>query len=401
MPGGCGETVALVRSAAAARYDLGHGHPMRAARAELAIELATSLGVLERPSWREVAAQPAEMADLGLVHDLTYLAVVRSAERMPEPILQSMGLATEDTPIFPGIHDAASAVVGATQQACFSVWHGETVHAVNLLGGLHHAMPGFASGFCVYNDLAVGIKDLLRNGCRRVAYIDLDAHHGDGVEAVFRDDPRVLTISLHQDGRTIFPGTGAATDIGVAPALGYAVNVPLPPGTGNSGWLRALSAVVPVLLREFRPEVIVTQCGCDAHRDDPLTDLSLTTEGFAIAYSLVHDLAHELCEGRWVIVGGGGYDLGSAVPRTWAQLLAEVSGGPLPASTELPQPWRQLAERMSGQPAPVTLGDEDAAPCWRKWDAGEGDPDDAVDRSVAAARREVLPLHGLDPLSDR
>ena len=398
---GCGETVALIRSAEAARYDFGVAHPMRAARAELAIDLAETLGVLSRPTWRVVHAKPADMEDLARIHDVTFLAVARAADRMPVAILNAVGLATEDTPVFPGIHEAASAVVGATQAACFSVWRGDTTHAVNLLGGLHHAMPGYASGFCVYNDIAVGIADLLRNGASRVAYIDLDAHHGDGVEVAFRDDPRVLTISLHQDGRTIFPGTGASTDIGVVPAEGYAVNLPLPPGTDDAGWLRALTAVVPVLVRSFRPEVIVTQAGCDAHRNDPLTDLRVTAEGFQVAYSLIHELAHEICDGRWVVVGGGGYDLGSGVPRTWAQLLAIISGGALDPSRELPEAWRRLSADLTGRPAPQVLGDRTDEVAWHAWDAGEGDPDSPLDRAISATRRAVLPLHALEPLVDR
>ena len=394
-------TVSLVTSSAAGAYDLGSDHPMRAVRAELSIALADSLGVLSRPGWTKAEAPPAQPSELALVHDDLYIGLVRAADRLPAGILASVGLGTEDTPVFAGIHEAASGVVGATLAACRAVRSGESIHAVNLVGGLHHAMPGTASGFCVYNDAAVGIADLLRSGCSRVAYVDLDAHHGDGVEAVFRSDPRVLTISLHQDGRTIFPGTGASSDVGAVGAEGSAVNVPLPMGTGDAGWLRGLSAVVPVLLREFAPDVLVTQCGCDAHRRDPLTDLRVTVEGFTVAYTLIHELAHELCGGRWVVLGGGGYDLGSAVPRTWTQLLAVSSGGALPPGTALPERWRTQASDASGQESPTCLGDANDPVVWERWDAGDGDPDDPVDRAVAATRRAVLPLHGLDPFYDR
>jgi acetoin utilization protein AcuC len=374
---------------------------MRAARAELAIELADALGVLRRPGWTEVQADPADGDQLRLVHDEVYIGVVSSVERLPAWVLTNFGLGTEDTPVFEGIHEAASAVVGGTLAACREVWSGRSRHAVSLVGGLHHAMRDAASGFCVYNDAAIGIAELLQAGCARVAYVDLDAHHGDGVEAAFASDPRVLTISLHQDGRTIFPGTGASSDIGNVGAEGYAVNVPLPLGTDDSGWLRAFSGVVPVLLREFAPEVVVTQCGCDGHRNDPLTDLRVSVEGFAIAYRLMHDLVHEVCDGRWVVLGGGGYDLVSAVPRTWASLLAVISGESLPADLGLPATWRDLAARVGGRPAPSRVGDLDQPPAWQRWDAGEGDPDDPLDRSVAATRRAVLPLHGLDPFYDR
>jgi acetoin utilization protein AcuC len=393
--------ITLVTSLAARDYELGSDHPMRAVRAELSIKLADSLGVLTRPVWHTLEAEPAQPPDLALVHSDRYVGMVRASERLPAGILANVGLGTEDTPVFAGIHDAASGVVGATLAACRSVWSGDSVHAVNLVGGLHHAMPESASGFCVYNDVAVGIADLLRAGCSRIAYVDLDAHHGDGVEAVFRSDSRVLTISLHQDGRTIFPGTGSSSDIGSVGAEGSAVNLPLSMGTGDAGWLRGLSALVPVLLREFAPEIIVTQCGCDAHVRDPLTDLRVTVEGFTAAYTLMHRLAHELCGGRWVVLGGGGYDLGSAVPRSWTQLLAVSSGEALPAGTALPDGWRAEATLRSGQEAPLRLGDSTAPLVWQPWDAGDGDPDDPLDRAVAATRRAVLPLHGLDPFYDR
>lgn len=393
--------IALITNAAASGYELGSDHPMRAVRAELSIALAEDLRVLSRPGWDRVEVPSAQPSELALVHSDLYVGLVRAADRMPAGILASVGLGTKDTPVFPGIHDAASGVVGATVSACRSVRSGQSIHAVNLVGGLHHAMPGNASGFCVYNDAAVGIAELLAAGCPRVAYVDLDAHHGDGVEAVFRSDPRVLTISLHQDGRTIFPGTGSSCDVGAVGAEGTTVNLPLPMGTGDAGWLRGLSALVPVLLREFAPDIIVTQCGCDAHWRDPLTDLRVTVEGFTTAYTLMHDLAHELCGGRWVVLGGGGYDLGSAVPRTWTQLLAVCSGGALMADTVLPEQWRTRASGVSGQEAPTLLGDSTAPPVWEPWDAGDGDPDDPLDRAVAATRRAVLPLHGLDPFYDR
>jgi acetoin utilization protein AcuC len=333
--------VLLVTSPGAAAYDLGEGHPMRAVRAALTRDLAAALGVLGRPTWATRAAGSARDEELLLVHTDSYVGMVRAADRLPASMLAYVGLGTDDTPVIPGLHDAAAAVVGATLAACTAVWSGEAEHAVNLSGGLHHAMRGHASGFCVYNDAAVGIADLLRAGCARVAYVDLDAHHGDGVEAIFADDPRVLTISLHQDGRTLFPGTGAATDVGAPGADGCAVNVALPPGTRDAGWLRALTAVVPVLLRTFAPDVIVTQCGCDAHARDPLSDLELSVEGFTVAYELLHSLAHELCAGRWVVLGGGGYDLGSAVPRAWSQLLAVCSGDALAQESVITEAWRK------------------------------------------------------------
>ncbi len=389
-------SVLLVGSPAAAAYDLGDGHPMRAIRGQLTTGLAAGLGLLDRPQWHRRDAASARDDEIELVHSDAYIAVARAADRMPPNVLGLFGLGTEDTPVVPGLHEAAAGVAGATLAACTAVWSGEFVHAINLAGGLHHAMPAYASGFCVYNDAAIGISDLLRAGCARVAYVDLDAHHGDGVEAIFAADPRVLTVSLHQDGRSLFPGTGAATDVGAPGAEGRAVNVALPPGTGDAGWLRALSAVVPVL-RSFAPDVIVTQCGCDAHRRDPLSELELTVEGFTVAYRIMHELAHELCDGRWVVLGGGGYDLGSAVPRAWTQLLAVCSGDPLPLDSELPAAWRDQSTAVTGKASPDRLGDSGIPVTWSPWQAGHGDPHDPLDRAVEETRKAVFPLHGLDP----
>jgi acetoin utilization protein AcuC len=371
-------------------YDLGDGHPMRAVRSRLTAELAEALGVLARPGWTRREAEPARPIDLQLAHTESYVALVREADRLPERILGYIGLGTEDTPVIPGLHDAAAGVVGATLAACAAVWAGEAQHAVNLSGGLHHAMPGHASGFCVYNDVAVGIADLLASGARRVAYLDLDAHHGDGVEAVFAEDPRVLTISLHQDGRTLFPGTGAAEDIGAPGAEGHAINIALPPGTGDAGWLRALSAILPVV-REFGPDVLVTQCGCDTHARDPLSDLELSVEGLTVGYELVHQLAHELCGGRWVVLGGGGYDIGSAVPRVWTQLLAVCSGDALAADTPLPEEWRADVAIATGQPAPQVLGDRTSV-AWHPWESARGTGEhEALDAAVRATLAAVEP----------
>ena len=224
------------------------------------------------------------------------------------------------------MHEAAAHVVGASLEAFRQVWSGESLHSANITGGLHHAMPDRASGFCVYNDVAVGIRWLLDQGAERVAYVDVDVHHGDGVEAIFWDDPRVLTISLHETGQFLFPGTGFSGDVGGEGAEGSAVNVALPPGTGDAGWLRAFHAVVPDLVREFAPDVLVTQHGCDSHAEDPLAHLMLSVDGQRAAYVALHELAHEVAGGRWVATGGGGYALVDVVPRAWSHLLGVVSG---------------------------------------------------------------------------
>src|SRR4029079_9133544 len=241
-----------------------------------------------------------------------------SADGTADP---AFGLGTSDDPVFPDMHEATARVVQGTVDSALAVWEGRALHAVNVSGGLHHAMPGAASGFCVYNDAAIGIRALLDAGAERVAYVDVDAHHGDGVQAVFWDEPRVLTVSVHETGQALFPGTGHARETGGPGAPGAAVNVPLPSGTGDAGWLRAIDAVVAAVVRAFAPDVLVSQHGCDTHTMDPLTHLRMSVDGQRAAATLLHDLAHEVAGGRWVALGGGGYAVLDVVPRSWAHLL--------------------------------------------------------------------------------
>jgi acetoin utilization protein AcuC len=273
------------------------------------------------------------------------------------------------------------------------VWRGEAKHAANIAGGLHHAMRGAASGFCVYNDPAIAIAWLLEQGARKVAYVDVDVHHGDGVQAAFYDDPRVLTISLHETPRTLFPGTGLPHETG---ADGTSVNVALPPGTRDRHWLRAFDAVVPPLLRQFAPDVLVTQQGCDSHELDPLAHLLLSVDGQRAAYEALHRLAHETAGGRWVLTGGGGYELVQVVPRAWTHLLAVAAERPIAPGTPTPAAWRDYVRERTGAKAPELMTDG-ADTEVRTWASGY-DPADPVDRAVLATRQAVFPEHGLDPL---
>jgi acetoin utilization protein AcuC len=286
-------------------------------------------------------------------------------------------------------------VTGASVEAARAVWQGGADHAVNIAGGLHHAMRSQASGFCVYDDPAVAIAWLLASGAGKVAYVDVDVHHGDGVQSAFYDDPRVLTISLHESGRSLFPGTGWPVESGTGEAVGTSVNVALPAGTGDAGWLRAFDAVVPPLLRAYQPDVLLTQHGCDTHALDPLAHLQCTVDGQRAAYSMLHALAHEVCNGRWVAVGGGGYELLQVVPRAWTHLLAELTGEPVEGQT--PDDWRDYAAtRMAGGvPAPASLSDG-STPSFTPWAEG-GSTGSAIDRAIAATRDAVFPAHGLVP----
>ncbi|WP_425955128.1 acetoin utilization protein AcuC [Xylanimonas sp. McL0601] len=388
--------VRLVWSPELLHYDFGRGHPMSPARLDLTMRLVEDLGLLASPDLEVVTVPPAPDALVETVHDRAYVAAVRRAgtDGVPDP---ERGLGTEDDPVFPGMHEAAARLVAGSVDVAQAVWDGTALHGLNIAGGMHHAHRDAASGFCIYNDAAAAIRRLLDAGARRVAYVDLDAHHGDGVENLFWDDARVLTVSVHQDGNTLFPGTGSPADVGGRGAEGTAVNIALPPRTASAGWLRAVDAVVPAVLREFRPDVIVSQHGADAHARDPLSDLRVGVDAQRHAARLVHELAHELCEGRWVALGGGGYAVVDVVPLVWTSLVAEALHRPLDLSQPLPQGWREHVAAVSGLDAATVLGVE--AVKWQPWTAGY-DPADDVDRAVLATRKHVFPLWGLDPYQD-
>ncbi len=259
-------------------YDFGQGHPMTSERLDLTIRLAQDLGLFDASGVELADAEIGSDELLATVHDAAYIDAVHLASTDGITDLDH-GLGTTDDPIFPDMHTATARVVQGSVDSVLAVWEGRAAHAVNVTGGLHHAMPDSASGFCVYNDAAVAIRALLAAGARRVAYVDVDAHHGDGVQAVFWDDPRVLTVSVHETGHALFPGTGHARETGGAGAEGSAVNIALPSGTGDAGWLRAIDAVVPAVVRAFEPEFLVTQHGCDTHVLDPLTHLRVSVDG--------------------------------------------------------------------------------------------------------------------------
>jgi acetoin utilization protein AcuC len=291
------------------------------------------------------------------------------------------------------MHEASALVVGASLAAARAVWQGGQEHGVNVAGGLHHAMASMASGFCVYNDPAIAIAWLLAHGANRVAYVDIDVHHGDGVQAAFYHDPRVLTISVHESGRYLFPGSGFPDEVG---REGSSVNVALPPGTDDAGWLRAFHAVVPPLLRGFGPDILVSQHGCDTHAADPLAHLKLSVDGQRRAHMALHDLAHETADGRWLALGGGGYELVHVVPRTWTHLIATAAGRPIDVTAQTPARWQDLVQKRAGTVAPAVMTDGMPAE-YEAWRPGPGD--NQVDQAILATREAVFPLRGLDPLA--
>jgi acetoin utilization protein AcuC len=378
-------------------YDLGGDHPLHPLRWDLTWALAGELGVLD--DYEVLVPEVADDAALGRVHTAGYIEAVRAASG-PVPMAVGHGLGTDDNPIFPGMHENAALIAGGSIDAARAIAHREVDRAVNFCGGLHHAMPDHASGFCVYNDVALGITAMLDAGVNRIAYIDVDAHHGDGVQAAFYDDPRVLTISLHESPLTLFPGTGWPTELGVGAASGTAVNVALSPGTGDAAWLRAFHAVVPGVVRAFRPEVLVTQQGTDAHREDPLADLMLTVDGQRTTYLALRDLAEEFTGGRWLALGGGGYSPVRVVPRAWTHLLAIVAGRDLHPGTPMPPDW--IARAAAARPdieLPIDMSD--GTPDVVGYQPWAGHQEMAVDRAILQTREAVYPLHGLDPRDPR
>jgi acetoin utilization protein AcuC len=388
-------SVAVVWNDDLAGYDFGNGHPFSPLRVRLAMQLAEQLGALDHAHVELIAPRPATRAELVAVHAERYVDAVERCSGDDRCHDLDHGLGTDDNPVFPGMHEATSLIVGGAVEAAEAVRSGRVQHAVHLAGGLHHAMPDRAAGFCIYNDLAVAIAHLLEQGVERVAYVDIDVHHGDGVEAAFWDDPRVLTVSVHESGATQFPGTGWPEDIGGDAAGCSAVNVALPAHVDDAEWLHAFDAVVPEIVRAFAPQVLVTQMGCDTHGHDPLGHLSVTLEGQAAMYARLHALAHEVCDGRWIATGGGGYSVIEVVPRTWARLVAEAVGHPLDPSTPLPEAWREHVLAVTGRVAPTTVG-EAASGAADPHDPSARTPRrDAVDAAVRATQEAVYPAWGL------
>lgn len=381
-------------------YNFGPDHPMAPIRLDLTTRLASALGLLEQVEVHGADVASDEM--LRLVHEAAYIDAVKHASAHPDEADPARGLGTEDDPAFAGMHDASARLVQGTLDLARALHAGEIDHGVNYCGGLHHAMPHTAAGFCIYNDAGVAIQWLLDQGVERVAYVDIDVHHGDGVERIFWDEPRVLTVSVHESGRALFPGTGWPHDIGGHGAEGSAANVALPPGTGDAPWLRSIESVVTPLIHAFKPQILVTQHGCDSHFQDPLAHLTISLDAQRRAHESLHSLSHEVCGGQWIALGGGGYEIVNVVPRSWTHLLAIAAHSPIKPDVEVPQEWRDHVERAFGRPGPKRMGDLDARqlPIWvQPWAMGHN-PDNPVDRAIMATRQAVFPYHGLDPWFD-
>lgn len=365
-------------------FDYGPGHPLKNLRLRLTYDLIRAYGLLNLPDARELRPQPASEEELELFHSPEYLQALKNAEKgHAYHDYFGFGLGTGDNPIFRGMYTWSVLSAGASLEAARLVESGGVDCAFNIAGGFHHAGPAQASGFCYVNDPALTIRYLISKGYR-VAYVDIDAHHGDGVQAAFYDTDQVLTVSFHETGETLFPGTGFVEELGKGKGEGYSVNVPLYPGSDDEIFLWAFQEVAPPLIRAFQPDILVTQLGVDTHRTDPLSHLELTIQGFGRLVEALRALSS-----KWVALGGGGYNLAN-VPRAWALAWGIMNGLNLP--DQLPPDymaislrWGVAEDRLFDDPFPSTT-----SPIKKR-------AMDYAREQVAKLRKMVFPRHGIRP----
>lgn len=423
------QSVRLIFDPEELNYGFGPQHPFNPTRLKALVDLLEITGL-----WRSEHEQtrlPSRAAtdeELSLVHTPEYIAAVQRLSVPEDPGISPgeheelaqlafhYGLGDGDTPASPGMHAvsarvaggtlvAMSAVMGLPEGGTFAREEERPLHVFHPAGGLHHAWAERASGFCIYNDASIAIAHVLRSSAAKILYIDFDAHHGDGVQRSFYDEPRVMTVSFHETGRYLFPGTGDVLELGNGGGRGYTVNVPLEPFTEDDSYIEAMYAVLSPVVTFFAPDIIVTQHGCDTHAWDPLTHMSLTMRGIRAQIKLAHQLAHTYCNGRWVALGGGGYDLYRMVPRAWSLLWGEMSEQEIPE--HLPQEWierwrpawvamqeeEKLAQELTGKSAlpsyfPTTFLDraQDFPPQPRRWSISR-----ANRQTVALLRNLIVP----------
>ena len=385
------EQAALIWDPALAAYDLGDAHPLNPVRLTLSVELMKAFGLLGPGV--VIAPQPATENELLLAHSIGYIEAVREGSDWGFGTRMAMGLGSEDNPVYPGMHDIAALTCGSTIRGIDEVLSGTRRRTFSLAGGMHHAHRSRASGFSIYNDASVGIAVARqkRPGLK-VLYIDIDAHHGDGVQDAFAGTADVLTISIHESGIYTFPGTGFPGECGYGPGEGFAVNVPLPAYATDECFSLAFDEVVAPMARAFGPDVVIAQLGVDAHHADPQTDLGLTIPGYRSLVTGIVDLADELCEGRLVALGGGGYHVVEVVPVAWTWVMAHLGGVDL--CDEVPQAWRERVRSVLGCEPPSSMGEHDVfdSPAERAERVLE-----LTRRRIDEVRAAVFHHHGLAP----
>lgn len=317
----------FIFSDAMLQYHFHADHPFNQKRVVLAKDLLVASNALSEK--QILAPRKATEEELALFHDLSYIQAIQKASKglLKGDEGLEYGIGTEDTPIFKNMHDASSYLVGGTLTAVDDVLEGKVDHALNLGGGLHHGFKRRAAGFCIYNDGAVAIKYIREKYDLKVLYVDTDAHHGDGVQWAFYEDPNVCTFSIHETGRYLFPGTGNINERGIKEGHGYSFNLPIDAFTEDESFLQLYDTAFREITEYFQPDIIITQNGADAHCYDPLTHLCGTMDIYEKIPTLAHELAHKYCDGKWIALGGGGYDTWRVIPRAWAQIWNVMSNG--------------------------------------------------------------------------
>lgn len=367
------------------KYDFGPTHPLRPVRLKLTFDLLKETGVLDNSSVSIHLPRQATEDELLMVHTKEYIEEVKSFSKTGVGYLDS-----GDTPAFKGIHEATAIAVGGSIVAADLVMKEEALHVFNPAGGLHHAGVSHAAGFCVYNDIGVAVRHLQRKcGVKKVVIVDLDVHHGDGTQEIFYSDQNVLTLDMHEDGRFLYPGTGFIKEMGEGRALGSKVNIPLPPLTNRECYLHAFDEIIPPLLRAFKPEVIINQFGVDTHFDDPLAHLSLTMETYRELATRLHSLAHEVCGGKYIVLGGGGYKPEN-VARAWSIMFSTINGISLP--DRMPEKWIALCREAMKREPPNTFSDKYE----RLMNNVERETiRETVEQRIREIKARVFPIHGI------
>jgi acetoin utilization protein AcuC len=361
-------------------YNFGPEHPLNPVRLRLSYTLISEFGFLDGPDTCVVEPTPASEDDLLLVHTPQYLEAVKAEE----PDL-AFGLGIDDNPVFKGMYQAARLLAGGSIDAAKKLIH-EDCSAFNLGGGLHHGMPTQASGFCIFNDIALAIC-ILKRRFKRILYIDIDGHHGDGVQHIFYDDPQVLKISIHESGLYLFPGTGFIDELGQGSGRGYSVNIPMPMYSTDDAYCKAFEEIVPALFEWFRPEAVVAQLGVDTHYSDPLTSLNVTLAGYSHMVHRIKELTDQYAMGRLLALGGGGYSL-EVVPIAWAIVFQTMRGGDVPEF--LPPCWMEMftnfvgSEPFSLPDMSIKLGDGAQKRMWAE-----------LEKTLDGIKRNLSEVHGL------
>jgi len=343
-------------------YNFGKTHPLKPIRLELTYKLFKELGLMSHPKIEIIAPEMATEQDLMMLHSEEYVKTVKKLSEDPaNPTAKGWkyGLGPGDNPIFKGMYEASALIAGASIKAAEMIMNQSENYNIifNPAGGLHHAHKDQASGFCIFNDVALAIKKMkLLKPDIRITYLDIDAHHGDGVQWFYYKDPNVLTISFHESGRYLFPGTGDVNEIGDGDGKYFSINFPLLPGFYDDLYVNLLRNIIPEILNIYKPDVLVTQLGVDAYNLDPLTQLGLSLSGYREIAKEIHQYSKKYCKNKWLAVGGGGY-LVTVVPRAWSIFLAEMLDVEL--NNDLPKEWKKECHiNASDEIAPTTMFDK-------------------------------------------